>query len=550
MSIKIKNQQGVEKVIAYGAGYIDTELGKKENTVNKGVNNGYAPLDSGGKVPLANLPNTLLKYISTWDASTNTPTLASPETTKVGNVYIVSAAGTRFGFDWKVGDWLIYNSIGVIELSPNSDEVVSVNGQTGVVSLSTNNIDDYLNKRYVTDAEKVIIGNTSGENTGDETQITIKTKLGASSVSADGYLTKEDFATFNGKEIGGAVNTHNTSGTAHTDIRALFSGYYDTTNFSAITKVISYDTIVTTGTYSTKNDEIVFHTKFLIVVGGLKHQQIKFSASGIYFRQYITNSWQDWGTDLVNRNLLTTIDDTTINETITPNTYLYNHEKDSINYSGILIVKKDGGVGAGAKQIKITTDGIYYRTQNEMFDWGEWNCNTYTKAETNAITGTTPLTSLTTTIKTSLVNAINWLYGIVGDITTLTTTNKTSAVSAINELQSSKQPSGDYEVTVNKVTSISPTSTDVQYPSAKAVYEMTPQLVEFEGQRFVPTQFWNQDENGFYLDDDGNFTITLDENNNLVLKDLSEMSKIITDEVTGTKYILKINNGQLLWETI
>lgn len=44
------------------------------------------------------------------------------------------------------------------------------------------------------------LGNLSGTNTGDETQSTIKTKLGAATTSVDGYLTSTDWNTFNGKQ--------------------------------------------------------------------------------------------------------------------------------------------------------------------------------------------------------------------------------------------------------------------------------------------------------------------------------------------------------------
>jgi len=111
-----------------------------ENIANKDQNNGYSSLDSGGKVPLANLPSTLLKYVGVWNASTNTPTLTNPDTTKKGNVYNVSVAGTQFGISWKLGDWLIYNDSGVPEKSDNSDDVVSVNGQTGTVSLAKSDV--------------------------------------------------------------------------------------------------------------------------------------------------------------------------------------------------------------------------------------------------------------------------------------------------------------------------------------------------------------------------------------------------------------------------
>lgn len=46
--------------------------------------------------------------------------------------------------------------------------VDSVNGQTGVVVLTTGDINDTTNKRYVTDAQRTVIQNTSGTNTGDQ----------------------------------------------------------------------------------------------------------------------------------------------------------------------------------------------------------------------------------------------------------------------------------------------------------------------------------------------------------------------------------------------
>jgi len=130
-----------------------------ELLVNKGVNNGYSPLDSGGKVPLQHLPSTLLKYIGTWNASTNTPTLVNPDLTKVGNVYNVSVAGTQFGINFSLGDWLIYNSLGIPEKSDNSDDVVSVNGQTGVVTLNADNIDESATRKWVSPTEKTTWNN-------------------------------------------------------------------------------------------------------------------------------------------------------------------------------------------------------------------------------------------------------------------------------------------------------------------------------------------------------------------------------------------------------
>ena len=78
----------------------------------KGVANGYASLDSGGKVPIAQLPSSIMEYKGLWSAATNTPTLADG-TGDTGDVYICSAAGTvNFGagaITFAVGDYVIYS---------------------------------------------------------------------------------------------------------------------------------------------------------------------------------------------------------------------------------------------------------------------------------------------------------------------------------------------------------------------------------------------------------------------------------------------------------
>jgi hypothetical protein len=90
--------------------------------------------------------------------------------------------------------------------------VTSINGRTGVITLTkadvglnnvvnldtstTANITDSTDKRFVTDANLVVLGNTSGTNTGDETNSSIITKLGYTPVNSDitTYTTKETLA--------------------------------------------------------------------------------------------------------------------------------------------------------------------------------------------------------------------------------------------------------------------------------------------------------------------------------------------------------------------
>lgn len=68
--------------------------------------------------------------------------------------------------------------------------VDSVNGETGVVVLTTGDISEDADANYVNDAEKTVIGNTSGNNTGDQDISGISTN--ASAISAlDGEVVKK-----------------------------------------------------------------------------------------------------------------------------------------------------------------------------------------------------------------------------------------------------------------------------------------------------------------------------------------------------------------------
>jgi hypothetical protein len=122
--------------------------------LNAGVANGVATLDSAGKVPLTELPAAVLgalSYQGTWNASTNTPTLASGVGTK-GYYYVVDTAGSTNldGItDWKIGDWAVYNGTAWQKID-NTDSVTSVNGQTGAVVLTTTNVAEGTNEYFTT----------------------------------------------------------------------------------------------------------------------------------------------------------------------------------------------------------------------------------------------------------------------------------------------------------------------------------------------------------------------------------------------------------------
>mgnify|MGYP003665875769 FL=1 len=84
---------------------------------------------------------TGLAYQGVWNAATNSPTLASGTGTQ-GHYYIVDVAGTTNldGItDWQVGDWAVFSGA-VWQKIDQSNTVVSVNGQTGVVVLTAANV--------------------------------------------------------------------------------------------------------------------------------------------------------------------------------------------------------------------------------------------------------------------------------------------------------------------------------------------------------------------------------------------------------------------------
>lgn len=152
--------------IDYSANFTDRSLVDKEYVDNqiigvdttfiplsqKGAPNGVAPLDAGGKVDFAYLPATLMIYKGVWSAATNLPLLADGVGT-TGWVYKSNSYGiVNFGSHTDTiysGDWVIYNGT-IWQRTNNSDLVTSVNGQQGIVQLSTDQIPEGLTNEYFT----------------------------------------------------------------------------------------------------------------------------------------------------------------------------------------------------------------------------------------------------------------------------------------------------------------------------------------------------------------------------------------------------------------
>ena len=122
-----------------------------------------------------------LVYKGTWDASTNTPTLASG-TGVTGEFYIVSVAGTTNldGItDWQVGDWAIFVEVGATDTWQKIDNTSAILGSgtadkiakwTGSNTLATGLIaDDGTDVTIGNSGNLIVEGNTTLGNADTDT---------------------------------------------------------------------------------------------------------------------------------------------------------------------------------------------------------------------------------------------------------------------------------------------------------------------------------------------------------------------------------------------
>jgi len=156
-------------------------------------------------------------YKGTWDAATNTPTLASGTGTQ-GDYYVVNVPGSTNldGItDWAVGDWSIFNGT-VWEKVDNTDAVSSVNGQVGTVVLNAANVGAVANTVFV-NATGLLTG--GGQLTGN-VAVSL-TSVPAANVSGLGTIATQDAN--NVAITGGSVNVTNLQGANVTVTSNLFA---------------------------------------------------------------------------------------------------------------------------------------------------------------------------------------------------------------------------------------------------------------------------------------------------------------------------------------
>jgi hypothetical protein len=186
-------------------------------TSEKAQPNGYASLDSNGKVPLVQINDALIGNVNfqgLWNAATNTPTLANPPASGTkGYYYIVSTAGTFAGIDFEVGDWIISDGTAWGKVD-NTDAVSSVFGRTGNVTASngdynTSQVTENTNLYYTearVNANTNVAANTAARHNavtlGTANGLSLSTQelsLGLASAGVTGALSGTDWSTFNSK---------------------------------------------------------------------------------------------------------------------------------------------------------------------------------------------------------------------------------------------------------------------------------------------------------------------------------------------------------------
>lgn len=112
-------------------------LALKIASSEKGANSGVATLDSGGKIPVGQLPNSVMELQGAWNASTNSPSLADG-TGNAGDFYLVTTAGSQNlgsgSITYAVDDYVFYGADAIWHKSHSgADSVASVFGRTGIV---------------------------------------------------------------------------------------------------------------------------------------------------------------------------------------------------------------------------------------------------------------------------------------------------------------------------------------------------------------------------------------------------------------------------------
>jgi len=223
---------------------------------------------SSGTLPSAVIPPVAMTTVQVADSQVAMLAL----TTEEGDVVVRSDENKSYMHDGgSAGDMTDFT-----ELSTPTDSVLSVNGEVGTVVLTTGDIGEDANKKYVTDSDLTNLSNLSNTNSGDQTSIVgiTGTKAQFDTAVTDGNILYDgdapaETATSIGALIGGAgdatpnntdfVATSLTAGgilkkITWTNVKAFLKTYFDTLYGSLTSQETGWNSAGETWTYSSVDD--------------------------------------------------------------------------------------------------------------------------------------------------------------------------------------------------------------------------------------------------------------------------------------------------------
>jgi len=189
-----------------GTVVVTTDLAAYQLISEKGSANGYASLDAGGKVPSSQLPALALTNVNS--VASEAAQLAL--TVEEGDVAIRTDENKTYihngGSAGTMADWT--------EMVSPTDAVTSVNGETGVVVLDTDDVSEGSLNLYYTEARVSANVDVAANTAARHVAVTLNASAttGGMSLSGqeisnqaatgaqNGYLTSTDWTTFNNKQ--------------------------------------------------------------------------------------------------------------------------------------------------------------------------------------------------------------------------------------------------------------------------------------------------------------------------------------------------------------
>lgn len=193
-----------------------------------GSNNGAASLNNVGVIPTSQLPFGTTDYLGVWNASTNSPSVSDGGGTG-GQFYWVGTAGSQNlgsgSITFAVGNIVVHNGSIWQKVPISSAGVVTINGQTGVVVLTTADVADSTDARYVTDTILAALQSPTGPAPSGSNPFATENYVN-SVLSGATIVVGRQFHTFQWAEDG-------TNSSGDGTVRTLYSLGYDSASAAA-----------------------------------------------------------------------------------------------------------------------------------------------------------------------------------------------------------------------------------------------------------------------------------------------------------------------------